>query len=91
MSHQGVKFEDENGKYGSRVILGPPETPRLITWFMKVSGGRISTEQQAAYLILTLAGIMIVVSLFLFFGGKTRKAPKFMPPEYKKQLESRLQ
>lgn len=89
MSYQGVKFEDEASHYSSRVILGASQTPKVITWMMKVGNGFIKTERQAAYFIFILVIIMLVVSTFLFFGGsRKQKTPKVMPPEYKKQLES---
>lgn len=88
MSYQGVKVEDENGKYGSRVVLGEPQTPKAVTWIMKVGGGFIKTERQAAYMLFTLVIISLIISAFLFFGGsRKQKTPKIMPPEYKRQLE----
>lgn len=87
MSDQGVKFEDDS--YRSRVILGERQTPRIITWAMKVGDGFIKTERQAAYVLFALVIISLIISAFLFFGGSGKqKAPRVTPPEYKKQLES---
>lgn len=88
MSYQGIKFEDENDKYSSRVILGEPQTPRIITWIVKVGGGFVKTERQATYVLFVLVIISLIISAFLFFGGPGKqKAPKIMPSEYKGQLE----
>ena len=64
----GVKFEDT----GWRAVRYYKEslTPKIIQWVAKYTG---LSEIQAGYVLLGLALIAIVVSLFLFFsGGETR-------------------
>lgn len=65
-----------------------PETPKIIQWTMKYSGGLIKNEKQAQYAILGFVVAAIIISLFLFFsGGETPKIrleefinkPQFLP------------
>jgi hypothetical protein len=53
----------------------------LIQWVMRVSGGRIHDAKQANYVLLGFAVIMIVVSLFLFFGMGSG-SQQFLPPNF---------
>lgn len=45
------------------------ETPKMIQWVMKHSGGLVKNEIQAQYILLGFAGLAIIISLFLVFGG----------------------
>ena len=50
----------------------------MIAWVMCLSGGRIRDARTATYVLMAAAGIIFVVSLFLFFrGGGTA-----LPPEH---------
>ena len=45
----------------------------LTGWVMAHSGGKITTKQQAALVMLIVAGIAVVLSLIFFFGSQTRE------------------
>ena len=55
-----------------------PGTPKIIQWIIKYSGGLIKNESQAQYVILGFVTLVIIISLFLFFGGE--KAEMEAPP-----------
>ncbi len=59
----------------SRSVFSP-ETPAMIQWVMKYSGGLIKDEKQASYVLIGFVAVAIVVSLFLIFGGNRVPAPK---------------
>ena len=62
-----------------------PETPRIIQWIIKYSGGLIKNEKQAAHVLIGLAILMIIISLILFSNGgagtDTPKDIKLLPAE----------
>ncbi len=55
--------------YRSRAILGELQTPKMITWVLRHSGGTLKTERQAAYALLALACVIGLFSIFLFVNG----------------------
>jgi len=55
------------------------ETPKIIRWTMKLSGGLIKNKNQAQYALLGFAVVTIIVSLFLFFSISSSSKP--LPPE----------
>ena len=61
-------------------------TPKIIQWIIEHSGGLIKNEKQAAYVLIGLAVLAIIVSLILFSGGgKTAGNPKdirILPAEF---------
>ena len=64
-SRSRVKFE--GGQRYTRSYY--PETPKIIQWVIKYSGGHIKDGKQASYVLLGFVAVAIVISLFLFFGG----------------------
>jgi hypothetical protein len=64
-SSTGVKFEGEQQSARSFYT----ETPKIIQWVIKYSGGYIKNEKQASYAILGFVALAIIISLFLVFGG----------------------
>lgn len=69
-SDTGVEFQDER--------LQPryePETPRVIQWVMRYSGGLVQDEKQASYVLIGFVILAIIISIFLFFGSRTEIAP----------------
>ena len=46
-----------------------PGTPKIIQWTIKYSGGLVKDEKQASYVLVGLVALMIIISLFLVFGG----------------------
>ena len=53
-------------------------TPKIIQWVMKYSGGAVNSQKQAEYVLFGFVVVAIVVSLFLFFGSRTKIPPS--PP-----------
>ncbi|MEK7540860.1 MAG: hypothetical protein AAB529_01305 [Patescibacteria group bacterium] len=66
-------FKDSNVKSQDEGQLPvqsfPPGTPKMIQWVIKRSGGLVKSEIQAQYILLGFAGLAIIISLFLVFGG----------------------
>ena len=44
-------------------------TPKIVEWVIKYSGGYIKDENQASYVLIGFVVLVIIVSLFLIFGG----------------------
>lgn len=66
-------------------------TPKMVAWVLRHSGGVIKTERHAAYVLLGLACIIGLISIFLFVGSiggpYTERGPGLTPKEqeeYKK-------
>ena len=70
-----------------------PQSPKVIQWVMKYSGGLIKDEKQANYVLIGFAVLAIIISLFLFLGGDggTGSIPanirNSQPPWLKDQLK----
>ena len=71
-SGTGVKFEKEH-----IVEHYSPETPKVILWVLKYSGGYVKDEKQANYILIGFVTVAIIISLFLVFGGGERIKPPF--------------
>ncbi|MBI3442188.1 MAG: hypothetical protein HY007_00230 [Candidatus Sungbacteria bacterium] len=48
-----------------------PDAGFFVRLVMKLSGGRIQNTKQASIILLIFAMIVMIISLFLFFGGDT--------------------
>lgn len=62
-----------------------PETPKIIQWVMKYSGGLVKDQKQANYVLIGFAGMVIVLSLFLIsssYGGRSLTLPPTPGPDY---------
>ena len=57
----------------------PSEYGFFIRLVMRLSGGRINNETQASYVLIAVAALMIVASLFIIFGGGAGQAPFQIP------------
>lgn len=57
------------------------ETPKIIQWTIRYSGGMIKDERQAEYVLLALVVIMFGLSFYFFFGGNIGKKAS-PPPDY---------
>ena len=67
------EFEQKNsGQEKVNQLTASPltETPKMIGWVIKHSGGIVKNEEQASYALLGFAALAIAVSLFLFFAGR---------------------
>jgi len=45
-----------------------PETPTLVRWVIKFSGGLVEDERQADYVLIGFTLLITVISLFLVFN-----------------------
>ncbi len=63
---EGIKFESDSWK----ALKFYQETipPKIVQLVMKCSGGLIKEENQASYILSAFAVVLIIISLFLFFG-----------------------
>lgn len=50
-----------------------PETPKIIQWVIKYSGGLIKDEKQASYVLIGFVAVVIIIVLFLIFGGGNKQ------------------
>ncbi|MDO8686595.1 MAG: hypothetical protein Q7K11_00095 [Candidatus Berkelbacteria bacterium] len=64
-----IHFEEDKWKQSVQSPID--ETPKMVKLVMKLSGGAIQEQKTAEYVLLGFALLAILVSLFLFFGGKT--------------------
>jgi hypothetical protein len=53
------------------------EESKMVKWLIKLSGGKIKSEAMANYILLTLAVVIFVVSLFVFYS---QLAPRTVSP-----------
>ncbi len=68
----GIKFHEHQA---SRSHYSQ-ETPKIIQWTIKYSGGLIKNKKQANYVLIGFVILAVIVSLFLFFGGGTEISEK---------------
>ncbi len=67
----GVQFEDYKPAYSFNTNT---PSPKMIQWVMKISGGLIKNQNQANYILLGIAAIAFIISIFLILGeGNGRK------------------
>jgi hypothetical protein len=72
INNTSVEFEGERQANVQNYYSEPPKT---IQWIVKHSGGLIKNEKSASYVLLGVSVLMIVISLFLFFGGTGAEVP----------------
>jgi len=89
---------DQNNEPGKVVFKGEEfqqtrqsfqtPTPKIVEWVIKYSGGYIKDEKQASYVLIGFVALVIVVSLFLFFGGlnKNVSPPKIMDDNFQPKI-----
>ena len=63
-----VEFEGEPTMLYSRLEPNN-ETPMLVMWAIKFSGGLIKNEKQAVYILLGFVALSIIIFLITVFGG----------------------
>ena len=68
-SSNKVKFGSEEFRRPARSDAS--ETPKIIRWVIKCSGGLIKNEKQATYVLFGFVAVMVVISLFVIFSGGT--------------------
>ena len=66
-----MKFSDD--EWRSRARSDESQTPKIVQWVMKYSGGLIRNEKQAVYILI---GFVIIAFVFTFiFVSKTKTQP----------------
>ncbi len=65
-SNNKVKFNEEH----ESMLLYHSDTPKIIQWVIKYSGGLIKNEKQANYILIGFIIIAIIVSLLIFFNNR---------------------
>ena len=85
------EFEEKSNaeqKQPAPLISKNLETPKIVQWVIKISGGGIKNEKQAQYVLLGFVVIVVGISLFLFWGSDTtpiiplanfENKPQFLP------------
>ena len=72
--------KSQSGEWYSGPYVSPT-APKIIRWLIKYSGGLIKNEKQAFYVILGFIVFVVIISLFLIFGGGGVETQKtFTPP-----------
>ena len=62
-----IEFQEEKSEQSSQYLQ--PQTPKIIQWFIKYSGGLIKDEKQANYVIWGLIGLFSVITIILFYSA----------------------
>ena len=63
----GVKFQEYRAPRSYY-----PETPKIIQWVIKYSGGLIKDKKQASYVLIGFVIVAIIVFLVVVFGGGSK-------------------
>jgi len=78
-SSSGVEFQESG--WSAVKYYREQDTPKIIRWTMKCSGGYIKDKKQASYLLFVFVVIMIIVSFFLIFSSGEKAEIKAPPGE----------
>jgi len=62
-----IVFEGEEFQRPARSFETP--TPKIVRLVIKYSGGAVKDEKQANYFLIGFVAVVIIISLFLIFGG----------------------
>jgi len=76
-SSSRITFEDE--EFQRPVQSFQTQTPKIIQWVIKYSGGAIKDEKQADYVLIGFVALAVIVaSTFMFSGGgeKVKYSPR---------------
>ena len=74
----GSSGEESQYEVQSSEQVFRPGTPKIIQCLIEHSGGLVKNERQAQYLIFGFIALMVIISLFLVFGGD---GEEFTPEE----------
>lgn len=66
-----VIFEEEGGGWGAVKYYHDPETPNIIKWVMKASGGFIKSPRHAGYALLGIIVVIVVAAAVIYIDGNT--------------------
>lgn len=64
------KITFESNQWQPPISSVQSQTPKIVQWVIKYSGGYVKGEKQATYVLIGFSMVAIMVSLFLFFGGE---------------------
>ena len=64
-----IRFDGDDWRAPAR--FSQTQTPAIIRWVISYSGGLLKDERQAEYLLLGIAALGFIISLFLLFGGES--------------------
>ena len=78
-SDTDMKFQNEE-RQSVQAFL--PETPKIIQWIVKYSGGLIRDEKQAQYVLLGFVALtIIIVVVIAVSGGSNQPVPGPVPTD----------
>ena len=82
MTYQNVEFDQDREveQYKSRVVLGEAKEPGMIRFLKTHSGGLVKNDKQAAYLLLGVVIVSIIISVYLEIHSPNRARMKFGVP-----------
>lgn len=81
---EGVKFETDS--YKAVKFYDETNTPKIVQWVMKISGGAIKEQKQAEYVLFGFVIVALIVSLFLVFWKVVPQKPKIIP-QFREDIE----
>ncbi len=79
---EGISFDTPG--YGALKFYHEKDTPKMIQFVLKHSGGAIKDEGQAEYVLLGFVAILVAASLYLLYGSVIQGGPQ---PLNKSQIE----
>ena len=79
-----ITFEEEEFPRSAHVQQN--QTPAMTAWVIAHSGGKISTETEANYVLIGIAVIAFTISLLLNFGGAIVHSRTTKPQIYQEDL-----
>lgn len=56
-----------------------PDTPKIVQWVIKYSGGYVTDKKQANYVLLGFVAMAIIIAVVLIFGAVRSPSPP--PPD----------
>jgi len=81
-----IVFEGEEFQRSARSFNS--EKSGMIQWVIKYSGGLVKNEKQASYVLIGFVVLVIIISLFLIFGGGSGGSNRIpLTPEQRSFLE----
>lgn len=69
LPERNVVFESEGFKSNPRITQS--SSPKILGWIIKCSGGLVTTESAAMYIVLGFVTLALLVSAFIFMNGGT--------------------
>lgn len=57
-----------------------PETPKMVQWTVKYSGGLVKNEKQANYVLIGFIAVIIIIAIiFIVSGSSNQPTPGTIP------------